>query len=932
MASSMHRWTSESGILRKNRGDEEPMELLVFGYSCKLFRDDERAKSIDQGKHLIPWMGDNSLKIDRYDGRGALGDLRSHEPPPGGFDYRTILTEDEMRIEQTCDEERYRSLYNNDAEEALKHEEEIKRLHQALGSDGAYNQVGFNYDNEKKIEEDSQSPKQSEGSTDDDEPYVPIPELELPENIKLPETQKLNAIIVKTALFISKQGNQMEILIKAKQANNPQFSFLSIDGELQPYYKLVLEAIRSGKYDPEKQPEPEEPEKKDSESEEEDDDDNDTYLHPSLASSLKVEAAPSIPSINYKPSKDCAYSMLVNKITGKPPPVNRVSSPSQPQPQPPQGEVIPPPPMPPYGYYGMPNYAPYPPLPQQYTHGPVLYGANGAPAPPLPVPLPPSTTPIVKPAVIAQTPQKEPTPLVPYGPTPPKPLNRPSFIVPPADVQIIIDKMASYVAKNGRDFETIVKNKGDPRFNFLELSHQYYGYYAHKLVIYEGGANSRVLTDEELLQKQETQEEKQKKLEEMHKKQKRMEEVQKRIKMIQEKKKSDNGSEESTEKQIMPVSFSIKKPKEGDTSVIEKRNALPIEESDEEVTDEKKHTRSKSTSPTTTTNNINNKRSEKELSKRPEKELSKRSEKESSKRSEKEFSKRLEKEHRDSRSSRNPIDTRSSNDFRETKLSKSSKTYNTIKCQDVKQTKDVVSIKESKPHQEKSKIPKDSSVQPITQIVDGDFVDLTNDSAEESKKESPEKQLDDKNKQRLLMVARKKLAAEREKQLQLERRKKASAFLNQIKAKKIDVKSDNEAAKPLPKPSIPKPEPAVVPVVTSADADLEELRQTATSLISKIREVTERARKRSISSSSSSSSSSSNKHKSHKKYDKRKQSLKRHRETNSSSHSHSHKSRKSKKSTSSSKHRSRSRSPHKHHSSRRHKRSKHNDSSEASSS
>jgi len=54
----------DSGILRSGKcGDDE--ELLVFGYSCKLFRDDEKALLIDQGKHLIPWMGDESLKIDR---------------------------------------------------------------------------------------------------------------------------------------------------------------------------------------------------------------------------------------------------------------------------------------------------------------------------------------------------------------------------------------------------------------------------------------------------------------------------------------------------------------------------------------------------------------------------------------------------------------------------------------------------------------------------------------------------------------------------------------------------------------------------------------------------------------------------------------------------------------------------------------------------
>lgn len=60
-------------------------------------------------------------------------------------------------------------------------EEEIKRLHQALDSDGAYNQVGFNYDDEKKTGEDSQSPKQSE--EEEDEAFVPDPELEIPENL-----------------------------------------------------------------------------------------------------------------------------------------------------------------------------------------------------------------------------------------------------------------------------------------------------------------------------------------------------------------------------------------------------------------------------------------------------------------------------------------------------------------------------------------------------------------------------------------------------------------------------------------------------------------------------------------------------------------------------------------------------------------------------
>lgn len=56
--------------------------------------------------------------------------------------------------------------------------------------------------------------------------------------------------------------------------------------------------------------------------------------------------------------------------------------------------------------------------------------------------------------------------------------------VPPSDIQLIIDKMASYVAKNGRDFENIVRGKGDPRFSFLEPVHMYNPYYNQKVELY----------------------------------------------------------------------------------------------------------------------------------------------------------------------------------------------------------------------------------------------------------------------------------------------------------------------------------------------------------------------------------------------------------------------------------------------------------------
>ena len=45
---------------------EEEEDLLMFGYACKLYRDDAKALLENSGQLLIPWMGDHSLMVDRY--------------------------------------------------------------------------------------------------------------------------------------------------------------------------------------------------------------------------------------------------------------------------------------------------------------------------------------------------------------------------------------------------------------------------------------------------------------------------------------------------------------------------------------------------------------------------------------------------------------------------------------------------------------------------------------------------------------------------------------------------------------------------------------------------------------------------------------------------------------------------------------------------
>ncbi|KAK7896222.1 hypothetical protein WMY93_021547 [Mugilogobius chulae] len=56
----------------------------------------------------------------------------------------------------------------------------------------------------------------------------------------------------------------------------------------------------------------------------------------------------------------------------------------------------------------------------------------------------------------------------------------PAIIPPPPDTQPVIDKLAEYVARNGLKFESSVRAKNDPRFDFLLPWHQYNTYYEFK--------------------------------------------------------------------------------------------------------------------------------------------------------------------------------------------------------------------------------------------------------------------------------------------------------------------------------------------------------------------------------------------------------------------------------------------------------------------
>ncbi|XP_041971765.1 protein suppressor of white apricot isoform X2 [Aricia agestis] len=378
-------------------------------------------------------------------------------------------------------------------------EEELKRLHAA-----GYGQVGFNYDAPEE-----KTPQEPEAEVE--EPFEAPPELkhQLPDDMVLPESLKQHAIIEKTAKFIASQGVQMEILIKAKQGDNPQFKFLNKDSHLHPYYLALIGLVKVGKW----------PEKKVEIVEENPNEMNNEYLHPSLASTI-IELAPSIPSIHYKPSADCDYTMLISKMRG--------SAGTEDAPAP--GEVAP------------PGTEPLPP--PHISRAPVIYSHPRDPTAPPQYPVPPAPTP---PAPPAQLPPARSTGLSlmshyntdsdtdesdteDSSSSDSKEKPKIKIVEPPDEVKVVIDKMAAYVARNGDEFAEIVRAKNDPRFTFLDPENEYHAFYK---------------------------------------------------KLMQEKRGvSTNGQKNSSKNNNPPVSFSIKKLKEPDP--ILPKPALPYESSSDE--------------------------------------------------------------------------------------------------------------------------------------------------------------------------------------------------------------------------------------------------------------------------------------------------------------------------------------------------------------
>lgn len=290
---------------------------------------------------------------------------------------------------------------------------------------------------------------------------------------------KQHAIIEKTARFIASQGVQMEILLKAKQSNNLQFEFLTQNSLLNNYYKFVLNAIKEGTY-----PAVETPKESIEVQTKELGANNTEEL-------LPIRSIITVPTIKYKPSANCAYTQLISKIKGLPIPTyidensTNAMSPTTPTTTTTTSTLD----------------ASTTPIEENFT--PVLLQYNGntfvnAPAEDSnsnsqdaskSITNSPPKVEILKNSsalLLAQNyPSDSESEVEDEKPTPPPPPPPPepklTFPIPTDNLKNIIDKTATYVIKNGRQFEETLRTKSEERFTFLLPENEFYPYYMYKI-------------------------------------------------------------------------------------------------------------------------------------------------------------------------------------------------------------------------------------------------------------------------------------------------------------------------------------------------------------------------------------------------------------------------------------------------------------------
>ena len=219
-----------------------PLDLTIAGAPCRIHRDDGVARSLAGEAELMDYYGGGGGGIGCDGGDGVDGGEGSGTRPllMDRYDARTLL--DMLPAGRPAEEETEAAkggggpphVYGTDREDGLSPGEMADANFERFGLLPEYGTVFL-----PKVEGGDAGGKamEEEEEEEEEEPFQPSEEEagQLPPSMVLPATRRHSEILRLTALR-SAGAPQFEIVLKVKQAANPDFGFLLPAHRLHPYY------------------------------------------------------------------------------------------------------------------------------------------------------------------------------------------------------------------------------------------------------------------------------------------------------------------------------------------------------------------------------------------------------------------------------------------------------------------------------------------------------------------------------------------------------------------------------------------------------------------------------------------------------------------------------------------------------------------------
>ncbi|CAL8465992.1 g5528 [Coccomyxa elongata] len=241
-----------AGLSRYSAEGDKRVSLSIIGIQCTIFEDPGGQITEALERNLLHWGPDEKALLDRFDARLLLDNIAAPAPTRQLPGYEDDAHEEELDAERYADMDYTREAallhpWSGGAPAAAAELQDTSAEAAAVsggnnsGRDASFSAVGFSYGAEggeavAAIETDLG--KYGDGTAYD--PGFPVPTHLSP--LLRGVTDRSHNIMMQTAKFVRESGGHSELVLRVRQAANPNFAFLRPDDPRHAYFRWLVTA------------------------------------------------------------------------------------------------------------------------------------------------------------------------------------------------------------------------------------------------------------------------------------------------------------------------------------------------------------------------------------------------------------------------------------------------------------------------------------------------------------------------------------------------------------------------------------------------------------------------------------------------------------------------------------------------------------------